>query len=93
MKAIIIDDEPIARKGIQILSEKIPFLEIVGEFGNPLIAQEYIYAHPDLDLIFLDVEMPGLTGINYLKTKACLNFHDHEASLFPILLGHHAKGN
>ena len=68
MKAIIIDDEPIARKGIKILAEKISFLEIVGEFGNPLVAQEFIYSHQDLDLIFLDVEMPGLTGINYLKS-------------------------
>ena len=67
MKAIIIDDEPIARQGISILAKQVPFLEICGEFGNPLLAQEYIVTHPDLDLIFLDVEMPGITGIDYLK--------------------------
>ena len=67
MKAIIIDDEPIARKGIRILADQIPYLEIEGEFGNPLKAQEYIVTNPELDLIFLDVEMPGLTGINFLK--------------------------
>ena len=67
MKAIIIDDEPIARKGIRILAQQIPFLEILGDFGNPLKAQEFIVTNTDLDLIFLDVEMPGITGIEYLK--------------------------
>lgn len=68
MKAIIIDDEPIARQGIRILSDQIPYLTIEGEFGNPLMAQEFIVTNPNLDLIFLDVEMPGITGINYLKS-------------------------
>ena len=68
MKAIIIDDEPIARKGIKILADQISYLEICGEFGNPLKAQEFIISNRDLDLIFLDVEMPGMTGINYLKS-------------------------
>ena len=67
MKAIIIDDEPIARRGIRILAEKIPYLDILAGFGNPLKAQEFIVTHADLDLIFLDVEMPGVTGIEYLK--------------------------
>ena len=68
MKAIIIDDEPIAREGIKLLSNQIPNLEIDGEFGNPFMAQEYILQNKDLDLIFLDVEMPGITGIDYLKS-------------------------
>ncbi len=68
MKAIIIDDEPIARQGISILADQIPYLDINNSFGNPLMAQEYIATHPDLDLIFLDVEMPGITGIDYLKS-------------------------
>ncbi len=68
MRAIIIDDEPIARKGIKLLSDQIPYLEIEAEFGNPLKAQAHIVSNPNLDLIFLDVEMPGMTGINYLKS-------------------------
>lgn len=68
MKALIIDDEPIARQGIRILADQIPYLEIVGEFGNPLAAQEFIVTNKNLDLIFLDVEMPGMTGIGYLKS-------------------------
>jgi len=68
MKAIIIDDEPIARKGIQILADQIPGLEILDSFANPLMAQETISTTRDLDLIFLDVEMPGMTGIDFLKS-------------------------
>ena len=67
MKAIIIDDEPIAREGIRLLAQNVPSLAILSEFGNPLMAQEFIFSHKDLDIIFLDVEMPGLTGIEYLK--------------------------
>ena len=68
MKAIIIDDEPIAREGVKILSNQIPNLEIIGEFGNPLVAQSFVSKTKDIDIIFLDVEMPGLTGIEYLKS-------------------------
>lgn len=68
MKAVIIDDEPIARKGISLLADQITNLDIIAEFGNPLLAQEFILTNKDLDLIFLDVEMPGITGINYLKS-------------------------
>ena len=68
MRAIIIDDEPIARDGIKLLASQIPYLTIEKEFGNPLVAQEYILQNNQLDLIFLDVEMPGLTGIDYLKS-------------------------
>lgn len=67
MKAIIIDDEPIARKGIVVLAKQFPSIEILGEFSNPIMAQQTIAVTPDLDLIFLDVEMPGITGIEFLK--------------------------
>lgn len=67
MKAIIIDDEPIARKGISVLAKQFPSLEIIGEFANPIMAQETIAVTKDLDLIFLDIEMPGITGIDFLK--------------------------
>jgi len=68
MKAIIIDDEPIARKGIQLLADKIPDLDIIGSYPNPLMAQEMISTTRDLDVLFLDVEMPGITGIDFLKS-------------------------
>src|SRR5690606_8223317 len=67
IKCVIIDDEPIARKGIQGYVEKIGFLELVGicedAMGlNDLLKQEKV------DLIFLDIEMPYLNGIELLKS-------------------------
>ena len=68
MRAVIIDDEPIARDGIRILADQIPYLEIVAEYGNPLMAQEYLGSKSEVDIVFLDVEMPGITGIEFLKS-------------------------
>lgn len=67
MKYLIIDDEPFARQGIKLLADQIPWLEYCGEFANPIMAQSYINDASDLDLIFLDIEMPGVTGIQYLR--------------------------
>ena len=67
MKYLIIDDEPIARKGIRLLADQVPWLEYLGEFPNPILAQDYIKSSKDLDLIFLDIEMPGITGIQFLR--------------------------
>ena len=67
MNAIIIDDEPIARQGIKLLADQVPYLHILGEYSNPIAAQEYIQRHGDLQLIFLDIEMPGMTGVDFLK--------------------------
>ena len=66
MKCLIIDDEPIAREGIQMLVDEIPYLETERSFGNGIEALEYLYFHT-VDLIFLDIEMPGMTGLEFLK--------------------------
>jgi len=52
---------------IQLLANQIPDVEIIGSFPNPLIAQEAITTAQNLDILFLDVEMPGITGIEFLK--------------------------
>lgn len=67
IKCIIIDDEPLARKGIKEYSGDIDFLEITGEFDNPLKAAEFI-SNEKVQLIFLDIQMPKITGIDFLKT-------------------------
>lgn len=71
LKCVIIDDEPVARKLLKEYIEDISFLEIAGEADNPLKAQA-ILDRESIDLIFLDVNMPKLTGIEFLKTSNSL---------------------
>lgn len=67
MKAIIVDDEPLAREAIQFLAAKVPGLEIEAIFGSALAASKYL-EEVQVDLIFLDIEMPGINGIEFAKT-------------------------
>lgn len=66
MRSIIVDDEPIARKILQEFVEQIDFLEVAGQFENVLKADVFLQAN-QTDLMFLDIEMPKLSGLNYLK--------------------------
>jgi len=67
MKCIIIDDEPLAREGMELLIPDAPFLELMKSFGSGEQALEYL-AENEIDLIFLDIEMPGLNGLEFIKT-------------------------
>jgi DNA-binding LytR/AlgR family response regulator len=73
MKCIIVDDEPLARKGVAMLVQKISFLEPVAEFSNVIKAYEFMQDSP-VDLILLDIEMPGLSGLDFLRSlpQKCL---------------------
>nr|WP_315141991.1 LytTR family DNA-binding domain-containing protein [uncultured Flavobacterium sp.] len=66
MKIIIIDDEPLSREGLTRYIEKIDFLNLVHVFENPLEAIPFLAQH-QVDLILLDIQMPYLTGIDFLK--------------------------
>lgn len=66
IKCIIVDDEPLAISLLEQYVQKIPFLELVFSTENPIEALEYIQTH-NSDLIFLDIQMPELTGINFMK--------------------------
>ena len=67
IRCIAVDDEPLALAVIKRLVEKTPGLTLLAAFDNPLHAQEYVMEH-EVDLIFLDVDMPDLTGIAFVKT-------------------------
>lgn len=70
MKCIIVDDEPLAIEVIESYVERIDSLELVGKFRNAIKAFDYIQSGEQVDLIFLDIQMPKLTGIEFLKTLA-----------------------
>ncbi|NID10237.1 LytR/AlgR family response regulator transcription factor [Fibrivirga algicola] len=67
MRCIAIDDEPFALELIADDIRKIPFLNLVGQFSNPLDAYDLI-RRGQVDLIFLDIQMPTLTGLQFLRT-------------------------
>ncbi len=67
MRALIIDDERLARKELTNLLQEYPEVEIVGEAVNAEDAEEKIQALQP-DLLFLDIQMPGKTGFELLET-------------------------
>lgn len=69
IKCIIVDDEPLAISLLESYVEKIPFLELVYTSENPVEALGYIQMN-EVDLVFLDIQMPELTGINFMKIVA-----------------------
>ena len=66
MKALIVDDERLARKELNSLLDQYPEIEILGEAVNADDAIEKISQH-NPDLIFLDIQMPGKTGFEMLE--------------------------
>ena len=71
LKCITVDDEPVARKVLQEYVEDIDFLELAGSAENPLKANA-ILNNEKVDLMFLDINMPKLSGIEFLRTSVNL---------------------
>ncbi len=69
LKCVVVDDEPLAIAVIEGYLKKIPYLEIIGKFDNALPVFEFLKENK-VDIIFLDIEMPGLTGIDFIKSLA-----------------------
>jgi DNA-binding LytR/AlgR family response regulator len=67
LKCLIIDDEPLARNGLKEYVAEVEGLELMGEFEHPLRAMD-ILAAGTIDLIFLDIQMPKITGIDFMKS-------------------------
>lgn len=67
LRCVIIDDEPIARKGLKEYIQDAAFLQLAGEFDNPLKAADLLMKEK-IDLLFLDIQMPKMTGMEFLKT-------------------------
>ena len=66
LKCIAIDDEPLALRQIAAYIAKVPYLELVARFNNALEAQQRL-AEEKIDLIFVDVNMPDLNGVDFVR--------------------------
>lgn len=66
MNCIIVDDEPLARAEMRSLINEISDVEILGEFSNAPAALDFLKTN-DTDLIFLDIEMPMVTGLEFAE--------------------------
>ncbi len=67
INVIIVDDEPLAQDVLETYIEKVPELHLVKKCGNAFEANE-VLKNNQIDLMFLDIQMPQLTGIDFLKT-------------------------
>lgn len=67
IRCIIIDDEPLARQMLKEFISKVPHLTLVGDFSNPLKAMDTL-SNDSIDVMFLDIQMPRITGIDFLRT-------------------------
>lgn len=63
---LIVEDEPLARNLITDYVKKVPFLNLVQACSNPMEALEILRTNP-VDILFLDIQMPEITGITFLK--------------------------
>ena len=67
IKCIIIEDEPLAVKVLSDYISQVPFLELQGTFKDAILATDYL-RHNNTNLIFLDIHLPKLKGMAFLKT-------------------------
>jgi DNA-binding LytR/AlgR family response regulator len=67
MTCIVVDDEPLARQGMEMHISNISFLQLLGSFSNALAASDFLRKEK-VDLLFLDINMPEMSGLDFLKT-------------------------
>ena len=67
LNCLIIDDEPVARKGMAEYILEVDFLNLVAQCENPLKAATFL-GQDSIDLLYLDIKMPRLSGVDFLRT-------------------------
>jgi DNA-binding LytR/AlgR family response regulator len=67
IRCVVIDDEALARKYLKDYISKVPFLEFLGDFNSPLKAYDLLEKGM-IDLMFLDIQMPEITGLDFLRS-------------------------
>lgn len=66
LTCIILEDEPLARSLMETYVGKVPHLQLINSFSDPLLALNYLREH-SVDILFSDIQMPEITGITLLK--------------------------
>jgi len=66
LSCIIVDDEPVARKILHEFVEQVPFMDLQGKFENAIKAEAFLKNNA-VDMIFLDIEMPKVSGLQFLQ--------------------------
>lgn len=69
LSCIITDDEPVARKILKEFIEQVPYLQLAGQFENVRKTDLFLQDNK-ADILLLDIQMPGITGLEYLKNNA-----------------------
>lgn len=69
MRCLIVEDEPLAMERLTDYVQRMPLLQLVGAFDNATEALAYLLTHP-VDLVFLDISLGGMSGIDLLETSA-----------------------
>ncbi|MFY7919170.1 MAG: LytR/AlgR family response regulator transcription factor, partial [Chryseotalea sp.] len=69
IRCLIVDDDDMSRKMLEMLVQQVKSLQLVASCNNPLQAREVLTTQP-IDLLFLDMEMPDLSGLELLKSLA-----------------------
>src|SRR5689334_2030798 len=67
MNCIVVDDEPLARQGMEMNIAHVSALQLLGSFSNALAASDFLRKE-QVDLMFLDINMPELSGLDFLKS-------------------------
>jgi DNA-binding LytR/AlgR family response regulator len=66
LSCIIVDDEPVARKILHEFVDQVPFMDLQGKFENAMKAEIFLKDNT-VDIIFLDIEMPKVSGLQFLQ--------------------------
>jgi len=66
LSCIIVDDEPVARKILHEFVDQVPFIDLQGKFENAMKAEMFLKSNA-VDIIFLDIEMPKVSGLQLLQ--------------------------